>query len=128
MRKRGRSVSLPPTVTVEEPVRKKRILVYTFICAGNPLFFTPIFLKRRGHPRPRGTTLRLRLPQLFKRRSLMGLPRLVRRNASSWFVLVINAPLVSFFALLQPSFFRLSPCSGISLVAIMDVCRGDDCA
>ena len=41
MRKRGRSVSPPPTVTVEEPVRTKRRLVYTFLCSDiPPLFFT----------------------------------------------------------------------------------------
>ena len=41
MRKRGRSTSPPPTVTVEEPVRTKRRLVYTFLCSDiPPLFFT----------------------------------------------------------------------------------------
>ena len=41
MRKRGRSVSPPPTVAVEEPVRTKRRLVYTFLCSDiPPLFFT----------------------------------------------------------------------------------------
>ena len=44
MRKRGRSVSPPPTVTVEEPVRTKRRLVYTFLCSYiPPLFFTTPF-------------------------------------------------------------------------------------
>lgn len=124
MRKRGRSVSPPPTVTVEEPVRTKRRLVYTFLCSDiPPLFFTPILLKcrrpqefrirlslRRLPSRPRRKKFRLRLPQLFRspqlfrRRPLMGLPRLVRRSASSWFVLVINALLVGLFALLRTVF------------------------
>ena len=116
VRKRGRSVSPPPTVTVEEPVRTKRRLVYTFLCSDiPPLFFTtPIFfLKFRGprefrirlslrrlRPRPRRKKFWFRLPQLFRspqlfrRRPLMGLPRLVRRSASSWFLLVINALLL----------------------------------
>ena len=103
VRKRGRSVSPPPTVTVEEPVRAKRRLVYTFLCSDiSPLFFTPIFLNCRGLQEfrirlslrrlpscPRWKKFRFRLPQLFRspqlfrRRSLMGLPRLVRRSESS---------------------------------------------
>jgi hypothetical protein len=118
MRKRGRSVSPPATVTVEEPVRTKRRLVYTFLCSDiPPLFFTPIFLKCRGPqefrtrlslrclpPRSRRKKFQFRLPQLFRRRLLMGLPRLVRRSASSWFVLVISALLVGLFALLRTVF------------------------
>ena len=125
MRKRGRSVSPPPTVIVEEPVRTKRRLVYTFLCSDiPPLFFTtPIFLKYRGPQEFRiWLSLRrlpscfrrkkflFRLPQLFRspqllrRRPLMGLPRLVRRSASSWFVLVIIALLVGLLALLGTVF------------------------
>ena len=115
-RKRGRSVSPPRTVAVEEPARTKRRLVYVFRCSDiPPLFFTtPIFfLKCRGPQefrirlslqrlpsRSRRKKFRFRLPQLFRspqlfrRRPLMGLPRLAKRSTSSWFVLVISALLL----------------------------------
>ena len=50
MRKRGRSVSPPPTVTVEEPLRTKRRLVYTFLCSDIPRCFSPpVFPNVEGH-------------------------------------------------------------------------------
>ena len=115
MRKRGHSTSPPPPVTVEEPARTKRRLVYTFLCSDIPRCFSspPSFVKCRGPQefrtllslqrlpsRSRRKNFRFRLPQLFRtpqlfrRRPLMGLPRLAKRSASSWFVLVISALLL----------------------------------
>ena len=106
---------------------------------------------RRLPSRLRRKKFLFRLPELFRspqlfRRPLMGLPRLVRKSASAWFVLVINA-LVGLFAycfgLCFPNptgIFVFGPvCSGISLGfalrqlqlsppwLTMDICRRDDC-
>jgi len=140
---------------------KTKIGIHVPMFRYSPAVFHPIFLKCRGlqeprirlslrrlPTRPRRKKFRFRLPQLFrspqlfKRRPLMGLPRLVRRSASSWFVFVINPLSVGLFALFPnpTGFFVFGPvCSGISLGfalrqlqlsppwLIMDVCRRDDC-